>query len=254
MKKMIFIIIELVFFIWFLLPFLLKRIINVGNLCGMCAMAAAFSITIGGQKLQELLARWRKQKFFFYGEWAVRILFVLILVLMVVSAVKIAVAGYEKAPPGTPVVVLGCKVNGETASTVLAERIDAAYDYLSKDMDAVCILSGGQGEDEGISEALCMYRVLTKRGVDKERLILEDASTSTKENMLYSKEICEREGLGNKIVIITSEFHEYRARLLAKEQGFTTYAYGASRNLLYFPTYFLREVLGISYMSLRALI
>lgn len=254
MKKMIFMIIELVFFIWFLLPFLLKGIINVGNLFGMCAMAFAFFLTFWNQKLQENLIRWRENNLFFYGEWVVRVGFVLVLLLFVISAGRIAAASYEKAPAKTPVVVLGCKVNGEQASRILAERIDAAYDYLSKDTEAVCILSGGQGADEGISEALCMYRALTKRGIQPERLILEDASTSTKENMAYSKAICEKEGIGDAVVIITSEFHEYRARLLAKEQGFTTYAYGASTDLFYFPTYFLREVLGVSYMSVRDMI
>lgn len=249
MKKVILLSVELVFLIWFFLPFLLKRVINVGNLFGMCATIFALVMTLWNERVQELLMKWREYKLFFYGEWAVRSGAVLILLLLVVSAGKIAVAGYEKAPAGTPVLVLGCKVNGEKPSTILEERIDAAYDYLSKDEDAVCILSGGKGIDEGISEALCMYHGLTKRGIAKERLILEDASTSTKENMEYSKAICVEEGIGNKVVIITSEFHEYRARLLAKEQGFTTYAYGASTNLLYFPTYFLREVLGVLYMS-----
>ena len=64
------------------------------------------------------------------------------------------------------VVVLGCQVKGEAPSLTLTERLDAAYDYLCSHPDAACILSGGQGDDEKISEAECMYRYLTKKGFD----------------------------------------------------------------------------------------
>lgn len=96
-----------------------------------------------------------------------------------------------------------------------------------------------------------MYQYLINRGIEEKRLIQEERSTSTEENLKFSKEICEEEGLGDSVVIITSEFHEYRASQLAEELGFTVYTYGASTNLLYFPTYFLREVLGVSYFWLR---
>ena len=97
MKKVILLSVELVFLIWFFLPFLLKRVINVGNLFGMCATIFALVMTLWNERVQELLMKWREYKLFFYGEWAVRSGAVLILLLLVVSAGKIAVAGYEKA-------------------------------------------------------------------------------------------------------------------------------------------------------------
>lgn len=133
-------------------------------------------------------------------------------------------AALHRPPEGTTAVVLGCSVKGTKPSTILWERIHAAYAYLTSNPDAMCVLSGGQGRGEDISEAECMYRCLTEMGIEKERLILEDASTNTEENLLFSRELLREHGLGDEITIVTSEFHEYRASLMAKKLGFTSYA------------------------------
>lgn len=251
MKRSILILIEAVFLFWFFLPFLLKGVLNMGNFVGMCAMGVALLLTVWHDKIEERLLKLRTDKWFYYGEMAVRLVIVLILLLLLVSAFRIAVAGYKKAPSELPVLVLGCSVKGEKPSRVLEERLNAACDYLSQHEAVVCIVSGGKGADEKISEASCMYHYLVAHGIDKKRLIQEDKATSTEENIRFSREILEKKGLGDAVVIVTSEFHEYRASVLAKEQGITAYAYGASTNLLYFPTYFFREVLGISYMWIK---
>ena len=115
-------------------------------------------------------------------------------------------------------------MKGTRPSRILQERLDAADAYLSTHPDASCVLSGGQGADEEISEASCMYAYLREKGIEENRLILEDRSVSTAENMAFSRQIFEARGMGEKAVIITSEFHEYRARMLAEACGFTTYA------------------------------
>ena len=84
------------------------------------------------------------------------------------------------------IVVLGAKVNGTEPSISLSDRITAAYDYLTENPGVIAILSGGQGSDEGISEAECMFRKLTAMGIDKNRLWLEDKATSTWENLNFS--------------------------------------------------------------------
>ena len=63
----------------------------------------------------------------------------------------------------TVMIVLGCGVNGDRPSLMLTERLDAACDYLNTHEEVVCILSGGQGKGENISEAECMYRYLTEK-------------------------------------------------------------------------------------------
>ena len=93
------------------------------------------------------------------------------------------------------VVVLGCQVRGETPSLMLEKRLQVAYAYLEAHPDAPCVVSGGQGPGEDISEAEAMYRWLVERGIEPGRIYLESASTSTAENLRYSAAVIREEGL-----------------------------------------------------------
>ncbi len=117
------------------------------------------------------------------------------------------------------IIVLGAKVNGTAPSRILKDRIAAAYDYLVNHPEAVAVLSGGQGTDEGISEAQCMFNELTKMGISPHRLWLEEQATSTRENLRFSLEvIAERTGRDpGRVGILSNEFHLFRAGLVAKE-------------------------------------
>ena len=84
------------------------------------------------------------------------------------------------------VVVLGAGVNGTVPSLSLRERLNAAYDYLVAYPEAVCVVSGGQGNGEDITEALCMFNDLTGRGIAPERVWMEDRATNTEENIRFS--------------------------------------------------------------------
>jgi len=128
---------------------------------------------------------------------------------------------------------------------MLTERLDAAYDYLNTHEEVVGILSGGQGKGENISEAECMYRYLTEKGIAKERLYKEERSTSTRENLLYSKKIMEEEHLDFRVIIVTNEFHEYRASVIAEHTGITPSAVCGKTAWWLLPTYYLRELYGI---------
>ena len=146
------------------------------------------------------------------------------------------------------VVVLGAKVNGKVPSRTLGERIDAAAVYLRENPNTIAVVSGGQGSDEGISEAQCIYNGLVQRGVEAERIWLEDQATSTRENVEFSlKLIAEKTGSRpTEIGLISSEFHLYRGGLLAKECGVRAYGIPAkTTNPLYFLNYYLREIVGV---------
>ncbi|MFD1205845.1 MULTISPECIES: YdcF family protein [Sporosarcina] len=114
-------------------------------------------------------------------------------------------------------IVLGAKVNGEKPSLTLQYRLEAALSYAEKHPDVIFVLSGGQGPDEGISEAEAMRRFLTGNGISEERLLLETNSTSTYENLTYSKELLPK-GVKD-ITIISSDFHLARAKWLADSIG-----------------------------------
>ncbi len=181
-------------------------------------------------------------------------------VLCVVGAVLVAavatsaaagahiVSALHKAPAeNATVVVLGCKVRGTVPSLSLYHRIEAAADYLDEHPDATCILSGGQGDAEDISEAECMYRYLVDFGIDPDRLIKEEASSTTVENIANSKRIIEQRGLSPDLALVTNGYHQYRAQLIASEQGLDAGAVRAETAWWLVPTYVLREICAIAH-------
>ena len=144
-------------------------------------------------------------------------------------------------------IVLGAGVNGTVPSLSLRERLDAAYDYLLENPDTVCIVSGGQGSGEDITEAECMYRYLTKKGIDPSRIIREDQATSTQENLAYSLALMEPEG-ETSVGILSSEYHLYRASLMARNLNLDPVMIPAKTTRLSLRTnYFLREIAAVWY-------
>ncbi len=116
-------------------------------------------------------------------------------------------------------VVLGAKVKGTKVTKSLAKRLDAAYDYLIQNPDTLVICTGGQGAGEDITEALAMKQYLVQAGIEEERIIMEEASASTYENLKFALDIIKNKDA--KIAIVTNNFHVYRAMYLAKSVGFT---------------------------------
>ena len=98
-------------------------------------------------------------------------------------------AANRKPPKNATLIVLGCRVYGERASLSMVERLEAAYEYLQENPQAVCVLSGGMGSGENITEAECMYRYLVDKGITSRRLYKEEESTSTIENLKFSLEL-----------------------------------------------------------------
>ncbi len=146
------------------------------------------------------------------------------------------------------VIVLGAGVNGSVPSLSLRERIDAAYEYLVAHPDAICIVSGGQGNNEDISEAQCMFRELTNMGIGAERVWMEDKATSTRENLRFSLALIEQR-TGNRpdtIGLISSEYHLFRAGLMAQDEGVTAVGIPAETTWISLRiNYFLREIAGV---------
>ena len=153
-------------------------------------------------------------------------------------------------------VVLGAKVNGTEPSLSLLYRLEGALAYLQKNPDAVCVASGGQGPDEGISEAQCMSNWLQAHGIEQERIILEATSSSTDENIAKSyKLIIEHAGkpkdcgykiLAGDVAIASSGYHLYRAQLKAEKFGFTPATVSCySGNALLAINYYLREAFAV---------
>lgn len=147
------------------------------------------------------------------------------------------------------VIVLGAGLRGEDPSKALRFRLDAAYDYAMQNPNAIIIVSGGQGENEVIAESTAMKRYLVKKGLSEERIIEEDRSTNTKENLAFSKAILdEKFEKEYRIAIVSNDYHVLRAESLAKEAGFTSITHKAAKTpASIFVPCTLRECLAVIY-------
>lgn len=149
------------------------------------------------------------------------------------------------------VIVLGAQVKKDLPSRSLRRRLEKALSYAEKHPDAKLILSGGQGSGEEISEAECMARWLREKGIAQERLILEDRSESTYENLVFSDRLtgCSKASCA----LVSNNFHIYRALELARSCGYEhTCALAARSEPILQAHYILRETAAIVKMFLRS--
>lgn len=151
----------------------------------------------------------------------------------------------KKPDPGADyMIVLGAQVRGKTPSYNLARRLDAANEYLLESENTVAILSGGKGPGEELPEAQAMAEYLVEKGVPMERMILEEQSRNTDENIRFSKKKADLENAS--VVIVTSNFHVFRGVSIAKKQGLTRVE-GLGAKIMWFtiPNLYLREAAAI---------
>lgn len=162
---------------------------------------------------------------------------------------------WDSAEKSDYAIVLGASVqeNGK-ASRIMRTRLYAALEFMERNPDAMVILSGGKGADEPISEAQCMYDTLVEYGADPSRLILEEQSETTRENLLNSMEIIHRRGDTNHpITLITSEFHQRRGAYIAASLNIKTCPVsGYTDQWFYRINYTLREVFAFVKAAIQA--
>lgn len=221
------------------------RIINIGNIIGIifsCVMIIVGLFFNGFIRLTDKIKSKKTGKLLYntcFGG--------VIVVLLCFCIALCSVFSYSStnADNQDTVIILGCAVKGNVPSLMLSQRINAAYRYLDENPDSVAVLSGGRGPGENISEAQCMYNVLTDKGIDSSRLYLEDKSTNTLENITFSKEIIKNNNLSENIAIASSDFHLKRATMVAKKQGITAKRIVSQTSFFLKPTYYVRDTLGI---------
>ena len=119
------------------------------------------------------------------------------------------------------VIVLGSGIRGELLTVGLKNRLDCAVEMYKNNPDILIVVSGGQGPQEDITEALAMERYLLRCSVPQENIIKEEQATSTYENFIYSKQILDEKFTEDyKAAYVTNDYHIYRAGALAKIAGF----------------------------------
>ena len=155
----------------------------------------------------------RKRVFLLVG-----VLVILGLIYIAILQFKISQYSHTEVPKNADyLIVLGARVKGTVPSLALASRINSAAEYLMKNKETIVIASGGKGPGEDISEAESIRRELVEQGIGETRIILEDQSTDTYENINFSKKLIPEDArLG---LVVTNTFHLYRAVSIAQDYG-----------------------------------
>jgi uncharacterized SAM-binding protein YcdF (DUF218 family) len=167
--------------------------------------------------------------------------------LLLVEIPIVRSAAQKPEPDADYIVVLGAAVYGESPSITLQHRLEGAARYLEANPRTKAVVSGGQGEGEDISEAECMRRYLVEHGIDPNRILLEDKSTSTRENLAFSKAVIEADGgKVDRVVIVSSAYHLYRAARIAETLGIrASGAAGSDGYPIYMLGMYLREAAAV---------
>jgi uncharacterized SAM-binding protein YcdF (DUF218 family) len=135
--------------------------------------------------------------------------------ITVITVRMVQVANHVPQENATSMIILGAKLNGDQLSLSLKTRMDAALIYLHRNPSTQVVVSGGQGSDELVSEAEAMKDYLIKHQINTERIQVEAKSTSTFENIKFSKNLLR----GDRILLVSNDFHLLRAKMIAKRQG-----------------------------------
>lgn len=243
--QIIFILISILLLCIFIAP-LFMNICNIGNITGIIISSVFLISSIFYRHIFNGILYLKHS---LMGTIIISIISIIIAAMILFAVfLSIGMAKAYQNPPENPctVVILGCSVKGTRPSVMLRRRLEAAAKYLNENPDVFCIVSGGQGNGEDISEAEAMKIWLIENGIQKERILMEDKSTNTKENLKFSKDILEKNGLPLDITIVTDGFHQYRAYLIAKEYGLNSWSVSGTTRKILIPTYWVREWLGLA--------
>lgn len=204
---------------------------------GIGGCSLVLSAVLRSEKLMEAIPGWIKgvcRGVFFAG----------LLLFCGVEGMILSQFGAEAGPGADYLIVLGAQWKSTGPSEVLRRRLDLAADYLSRNPQTKVIVSGGQGSNEKMSEAAGMREYMIHAGVGEERILTEDQSSNTYENLVYSGELLDREK--DRVVIVTNNFHMFRALGIAKKQGYAGAEGLAASSVPWMgPNNLLREFFGV---------
>ena len=195
------------------------------------------------------MSRWFARGIGKVFKWIFIIGYAFLIVVFTVFGIMMAQAAHTAPPADADVVmVLGAALKGREPSDTLARRLDTAMEYARDNPDALILVCGGQGAQEEIPESHAMREYLIGHGIDESRILIEDKSTSTRENFANSKKILdERFGEGNyTTVFVTNDYHILRAQITARAAGMSDVHGMAWRTLIYTaPPSYMRESLAL---------
>lgn len=189
--------------------------------------------------------------------WMKKMMIYILLPIVVIFLIveMIIVSGFFEKPKSEPeyIVVLGTTVYEHGPCYLLRQRLKEAAKWANEYEDAVIVVTGGQGKTEPFTEGSEMKRYLIEElGISADRIVVEEASMNTYENMIFSGEILDKEFEDfsyedSSILVVTNNFHMFRALQIAKKAGFENVCGAPSGTYIYlFPHYMVREFFSIA--------
>ena len=185
-----------------------------------------------------------KIKYTLYSFFIVYIIFLLIFIGILYKNTKYE--NNEGAKNSSFIVILGSGLkNGDQLSKEGKKRSNKAIEYSKKYPHLKIFLTGGQGIDETIPESIAFKNYFIQNGIDVDRILLEDKSTSTDENIKFMLETLNAKDIKIKnILLVTSDFHMPRAVIITKHYGLTPFPLSSKTRLLAFLPNIMREELA----------
>lgn len=209
--------------------------------CGaiFCFIYAGSELSTGRSNLYRLPAFFR---------YLISMIIMAGLISFVAAECFIVYQGFQKYDDKSDyVIVLGAQVHNNQISTSLKNRLDAALEIYEKYPETIFVVSGGRGSSEMDSEARFMHDYLSDNNVNENQIIVENRSTNTYENLLYSKQLLDffSDGKEYNVTIVTNAFHTYRSYFLAQSIGLNANTYAAKMHKISIPNFYIREYFAL---------
>ena len=241
-------ILSVIFIVWFIAP-MFKGFINIGNKAGIVICLYVLLFYTNTPVFQYVRTLCHSSALLTIVWNVVSILIYAFCAYAVTITVLMLTASFIKPKKGATAITLGNRATKDGPSPLLRGRINATHRYLTKNADTTAILSGGKTKKDYTEEAVCMYNELTKHGIDSDRLVIEDKSLSTYENILFSCRIINDTDKNKNLAIVTDRFHQLRARFIVRKLKINSKvgAVNSVTPFLYMPTFYVREWFGLPY-------
>ncbi len=158
----------------------------------------------------------------------------------------------EPDAPADYIIILGCRIRADgSLYPLIRGRVERAVrlwrEQEAEGNNAYLIPSGGKGRDEPIAEASAMQAYLIENGIPRDRILPEDRSANTAENMRFSRDIIEKQGNGKNAVFATTNYHVFRSGVIARQAGLDAMGVASRTRWYYWPNAFIRECAGMSW-------
>ena len=242
---------EIVFLSYFFAPF--PRL-KIGSFCGITfSLILIFATSFHNEIYKVTLNLWEN----IYGKIFVTAVFIILFVGFVYIVLLTSLMVYhgetrvKNVKDNHILIILGCRIKATGPTRMLKRRLDTALEYLNANPNVRCIVSGGQGKDENVSEALAMEDYLISNGIERWRILKENKSTSTFENFKFSLEITKSLKLSPTMIVVTDGFHQYRAKLIAEKLNIKTTALSSKTEPRFLFIYWIRELLALTKFFLK---